>query len=152
MNLQRARKLLSKLPVKHRDLNVSVPFVLNNNQEKAFNIICKAYEQYKHIRIIVDKARRVGVSSLMDALLFCHCLARPQAHAEIVAHLKEVSEKGLFRVPKDLGDGLNAKIECCEVRTRDILFKHTSGDSRLDIATAGSIGGGRGLTLTALHL
>lgn len=152
MNLYRAKQLLSKLPVKDREKNISVPFKFNPNQEKAFRIMCAAYEKYGHIRVIFDKARRVGVSSLMDAILFCHCLARPQAHAEIVAHLKEVSEKGLFRVPKDLGDALNSHIECCEVRTRDIIFQHTQGTSRLDIATAGSVGGGRGLTLTALHL
>ena len=152
MDLHRARRLLSKLTIKDRDRNISVPFIFNANQVKAFKICCAAYEQQKWLRLIVLKARRVGMSSMMDALLFCHCLARPQAHAEIVAHLKEVSEKGLFRVPKDLGDTLNGKIQCCDVRTRDIIFHHTAGDSRLDIATAGSVGGGRGLTLTALHL
>lgn len=152
MILPKARTLLSKLLIKDRDKNISVPFIFNPNQEKAYNICCSTYEKQKSLRLIVVKARRVGMSSLMDALLFCHCLSRPQAHAEIVAHLKEISEKGLFRVPKDLGDALNSKIECCEVRTRDIIFHHTSGDSRLDIATAGSVGGGRGLTLTALHL
>ncbi len=152
MNLDRARRLLAKLPVKDRDLNVSVPFILNPNQVKAFDAIKQAYELSKWIRVLILKARRVGMSSFMDALLFCHCLARVQAHAEIVAHLKEVSEKGLFRVPRDLGEALNIKAECCEVRTRDLIFHHQDGDSRLDIATAGSVGGGRGLTLTALHL
>lgn len=152
MNLNKARTLLSKLPVKDRDKNISVPFTFNPNQVKAFEIIKKCYAVDQWIRVAILKARRVGMSSLMDALLFCHCLTRPQAHGEIVAHLKEISEKGLFRVPKDLGDGLNSKIDCCEVRTRDILFHHTEGDSRLDIATAGSVGGGRGLTLTGLHL
>ncbi len=152
MNLDRARLLLSKLIIKDREANISVPFHFNSNQIKAFKIISEHYERHKWIRVICTKARRVGMSSMMDSLLFCHCLARPQAHAEIVAHLKEVSEKGLFRVPRDLGDALNEKAECCDVRTRDILFHHQDGESRLDIATAGSVGGGRGLTLTALHL
>jgi hypothetical protein len=152
MNLDRSRILLSKLHIKDRDKNISVPFKFNPNQIKAFNVIKHHYAQYGSIRVIILKARRVGMSSLMDSLLFCHCLARPQSHSEIVAHLKEISEKGLFRVPRDLGEELNAKIECCDVRARDIIFHHTDGDSRMDIATAGSVGGGRGLTLTALHL
>lgn len=93
------------------------------------------------------------MSSFFDGLAFCHCLARPQAHAEIVAHLKDVADKGLFRVPKDLGVSLNDKFNgACDVRTRSIVFPHSLGESNLDIATAGSVGAGRGLTLTYLHL
>jgi hypothetical protein len=93
------------------------------------------------------------MSSFIDGLAFTHCLARPQAHAEIVAHLKDVADKGLFRVPKDLGTALNEKFPgACDVRTRSIIFPHSAGVSNLDIATAGSVGAGRGLTLTFLHL
>lgn len=91
-------------------------------------------------------------SSFFDGLLFVHCLARPQAHAQIVAHLKTTSETGLFRVPRDLASGLNAKVDVADVRARNIFFRHASGDSLLDLATAGTTSGGRGLTLSALHL
>lgn len=154
MNLERTQHFLSRLSIKHRDRNVSVPFVFNPNQVKAHNIVKQHYANDGHIRTITLKARRVGMSSYWDSILFCHCLARPQAHAEIVAHLKEVSDKGLFRVPRALATELNEKVgsEVCDVRAKEIRFQHTSGESRLDIATAGSVGGGRGLTLTALHL
>lgn len=154
MNLARVQQFLSRLSIKHRDLNVSVPFHFNVNQQKAHRIVSEHYERDKWIRTITLKARRVGMSSYWDSILFCHCLARAQAHGEIVAHLKEISDKGLFRVPRDLALELNARIgsEICDVRAKEIRFQHTSGESRLDIATAGSVGGGRGLTLTALHL
>src|SRR5271157_2617649 len=154
MNLDRARLLLSKLSIKHRDLNVSVPFILNNNQLICHNAVRKFYAQHGNVRAICLKARRVGMSSYFDSVLFCHALARPQAHAEIVAHLKDVSTKGLFRVPRDLAAELNQKIggDPCEIFAQQIKFHHQDGDSLLDIATAGSVGGGRGLTLTALHL
>src|SRR5271157_5986224 len=154
MNLDRARLLLSKLSIKHRDLNVSVPFILNNNQLICHNAVRKFYAQHGNVRAICLKARRVGMSSYFDSVLFCHSLARPQAHAEIVAHLKDVSTKGLFRVPRDLASELNSKIggDPCEIFAQQIKFHHQDGDSLLDIATAGSVGGGRGLTLTALHL
>lgn len=141
MNLDRARLLLSKLPVKHRDTNLSVPFILNPNQAKTHEIIKRHYAEHGSIRTITLKARRVGMSSYFDGLAFVHCLARPQAHAMIVAHLKDVADKGLFRVPKDLGMGLAERFSnACEVRARSIIFPHAAGDSNLDIAMAGSVG------------
>jgi hypothetical protein len=153
VNLERARVLLSKMTIKHRDLNTSVPFILNPNQVSCHNIVKRHYEQHKSIRVIMVKARRVGGSSYFDGLGLCHCLARPQAHAMIVAHLKEVADKGLFRVPRDLAVSLNDRLPgAVEVNARSLVFPHTEGASNLDIATAGSVGAGRGMTLTFLHL
>lgn len=93
------------------------------------------------------------MSSYIDGLALTHCLARAQAHAMIVAHLKEVADKGLFRVPRDLALSLNERMPgSCEVQTRSLAFPHSSGSSNLDIATAGSVGAGRGMTLSFLHL
>jgi len=39
-----------------------------------------------------------------------------------------------------------------DVRTRRIIVPHPDGDSILDISTAGSVIGGRGLTLSFVHL
>lgn len=152
MNLDRAVNLLSRLHVKDRDSGASVPFVLNPNQERAVRRMAQQYEETGAVRACFLKARRVGVSSLLDALLFTYCLAYPQAHAEIVAHELKTSELGLFRVPHDLADELNQKFNVAVVRQRRIYFHHEGGDSLMDIATAGSIGSGRGLTLNALHL
>ena len=153
MNLDRARVLLSKLVIKDRDLNTSVPFRLNPNQLKCHEIIKTHYAKHGSVRVIIVKARRVGMSSYIDGLATMHCLARPQAHAMIVAHLKDVADKGLFRVPRDLALSLNDRMPgSVEVQTRSLKFPHTLGTSNLDIATAGSVGAGRGLTLTFLHL
>lgn len=153
MNLDRARLLLSKLPVKHRELNTSVPFILNPNQLKAHAMIKEHYAKHGSIRVIILKARRVGMSSYVDGLAVAHCLARSQAHAMIVAHLKEVADKGLFRVPRDMSVALNEQFPgTCEVQAKNIRFHHSDGESNLDIATAGSVGAGRGMTLTYLHL
>ena len=154
MNFDRAQLFLSRLSIKHRDLNVSVPFRFNSNQQTAFRLMAEQYEKFGNVRAITLKARRVGMSSLMDALLWVHTVSKPQAHAQIIAHLKDVSAKGLFRVPRDLASELNEKVRhpVCDVRAQEIRTAHTDGESLLDISTAGSVGGGRGLTLTALHL
>src|SRR5271157_974799 len=153
MNMERARILLSKLAIKDRDRNVSVPFVFNPNQFKTHQIVSAAYEKHGWIRAIILKARRVGMSSYIDGLATVHCVGRAQAHAMIVAHLKDVADKGLFRVPRDLATSLNDRMPgSVEVMARSLKFPHTAGESNLDIATAGSVGAGRGLTLTFLHL
>jgi hypothetical protein len=153
VNLNRVKLLLSKLPIKDRDAGVSVPFNFNPNQERLHNMVQQHYAKHGSIRVILLKARRVGGSSYFDALAAAHCLARPQAHAMIVAHLKDVADKGLFRVPRDLMVALNDKFQgCVDVRTKSIIFPHSLGDSNLDLATAGSVGTGRGLTLSYLHL
>lgn len=152
MNLGRAVQLLGRLHVKHRDSGSSVLFELNHNQRVAVREMQKQYEQEGYIRACFLKARRVGVSSLIDALLFVYCLAYAQAHAEVVAHEFKTSELGLFRVPHDLAEELNGKFKIADVRARRIYFHHEDGNSLMDIATAGSVGSGRGLTLNALHL
>ena len=153
MNLERARILLSKLLIKDRDRGISVPFILNPNQLRAHRMILEHYEKFKSVRVLILKARRVGMSSYIDGLATMHCLARAQAHAMIVAHLKEVAEMGLFRVPRDLAASLNDRMPgSVEIQTKSLKFPHTLGTSNLDIATAGSVGAGRGLTLSFLHL
>jgi len=149
MNIQRSVDLLEKLPIRDLIHGRSVPFKLRPSQEIFTRKISEQYEESEMVRAIVLKSRRVGISSEADALLLLHCLAREQAHAKIVAHLNDTAE-GLFRVPRDLAKALPVKVG--DIFTKHIVVKHKGGDSILDIATAGSIGGGRGLTLSALHM
>jgi hypothetical protein len=149
VNLERAEQLLSKLPLKDRDSGVIVKFKMNANQRIFMDKLKEQFGRIEMIRAIVLKARRVGISSASDGLLVPHCLSRPQAHAKIVAHRADTAE-GLFRVPRDLARALPFPVG--EIMTRKIIFHHPKGNSLMDIATAGSVSGGRGLTLSALHL
>ena len=149
MNLTRAIELLSRLPIKNRETGLIHNFSPNPNQRIFYTKLGEQYDHDEIVRAIVLKARRVGISSASDGLLVPHCLSRPQAHARIVAHKADTAE-GLFRVPRDLAHGLPFPVG--EIMTRKIIFKHPKGHSLLDIATAGSSSGGRGLTLSALHL
>jgi hypothetical protein len=151
VNLTNAITLLAKLPIKDRDTGRTIRFKLNANQQKSMRMLEEQYDDIGMCRTIILKARRVGMSSLMDSLGLLHCLARPQAHAKIVAHLQSTAE-GLFRVPRDLVSGLPYGNTVVDVRTRRIIVPHPDGDSILDISTAGSVIGGRGLTLSFVHL
>lgn len=149
MDIQRSVDLLAKLPIKDLVTGRSVPFKLRPSQQIFTNQIVKQYAEKGMVRAIVLKSRRVGISSEADGLLLMHALAREQAHARIVAHVSDTAE-GLFRVPRDLARALPINIG--DIMTRHIVVKHKGGDSLLDLATAGKESGGRGLTLSALHL
>lgn len=151
MRLDRFVSLLSKLPVRHRDTGAMVPFRLFPNQVTAIQKLGKQHEETGKIRAIFLKSRRVTVSSLCDAYLFCDALSAPNRENLIVAHVADTS-KGLFRVPRDLANRLNEQAHVCEVQTKHIRVNHRGGVSTLDIATAGTVSSGRGLTLGGLHL
>ena len=151
LNLKQFVTLLEKLPVRHRDTGVIVNFKLFPNQQTAIRLLSEQYERTGKIRAIFLKSRRVTVSSLVDAILFGDCLASPHRENLIVAHVKDTSE-GLFRVPRDLANGLNDKANVCRILTHRIEVHHRTGLSKLDIATAGTVASGRGLTLSGLHL
>ena len=151
MDLTRVIDFLAKLPIKHRDTGVMVPFRLFPNQVTAMRALAKQYEEKRKIRAIFLKSRRVTVSSLVDSLLFCDALWRPNRENLIAAHMKDTAE-GLFRVPRDLALALNKQAYTCRVMSKRIEVRHGTGTSLLDIMTAGTIASGRGLTLSGLHL
>src|SRR4029077_7525618 len=146
---RQAEQLLSKLPIKHRERHANVPFKFNTNQRILHRHAQQLYSDGKPLWIILLKSRRVGGSAWADGMLTCHCLAKPQAEALIVSH-QYTSSKALFSIPKGLVSGLPFKINLN--KQHEIDFPHPEGSSILKIATAGSMIGGRGLTLSALHL
>lgn len=103
----------------------------------------------KPLWYIVCKSRRVGVSAQAGGLLMCHGLEMDMAEALIVAHQAK-SSKELFKIPQMLVKGV--PIPGIDTSNQSkIIFPHSHGDSTLTLATAGSVVGGRGMTLTALH-
>jgi len=152
MKLTQFVTLMSKLKIRHRDdTSMMVPFKMFPNQVTAVKALEKQYEEKGKIRAIFLKSRRVTVSSLCDAYLFADCLAAPNRENLIVAHVKDTSE-GLFRVPRDLAIVLNETANVCRIMAKRIEVDHAEGKSILDIATAGTVASGRGLTLSGLHL
>lgn len=149
LNLDHVTQLLSKLPIRHRDTGATVPFVFNFNQRRAVAKYEKWLASEGLFRIICVKSRRVGFSKLSDGILFAHCLALPNAHALIVAHDFKTSVD-LFRDPLAWVKALPFSLPL--PTQRKIRLPHPQGESVLDIATAGNIAGGHGMTLSALHL
>src|SRR6267142_2590765 len=149
MDLARAEQFLSKFSIRDRDSHKQVPFVLNYNQKKIHNIAAAQQAKGKPVRIVVDKARRVGVSSWTEGLGFAHCCSMPASHFLIAAH-EFKSSKALFSIPKSFAK--QAKFLSLRDVEREITFPHETADGLMQIVTAGKDTSGRGFTLSGLHL
>lgn len=149
MDLNAAERFLSRFQIRDRDSHKQVPFILNFNQKKIHAVAKAQQDRGKPIRIVVDKSRRVGVSSWAEGLLFCHCCCLAGAHALIAAH-EFKSSKALFSIPKSMVK--QARFLNVRDVEREITFPHKNAHSILQIVTAGKDTSGRGFTLSDLHL
>lgn len=150
MNFDRCETVLSRLMIRHRDTANLVRFRLNDNQTKMHAIVKETKAKKRPLFFISLKSRRVGVSSYVDGLGFCHVLAQPNANALILSHDFQ-STTELFKVPLALAKSLPFKLDPVPI-SKKIYVQHSAGRSEMSIATAGSPEFGRGWTLSFLHL
>lgn len=131
-----------------------VPLVLNPPQKMAIQMMIELQDKKKPIWTIDLKARRVGFSTLYCIMNAIHCVAFANATAMTVAH-RAVPARAVFKsaigahqtILSDFG------IPFQDYRTQhELRFPHEGGESRLTLATAKTIEGARGMTLTALQL
>lgn len=140
--------------IKHRDRAAQVPLELNPSQLLVIDRLMQQAQQGLPMWAVILKARRVGISTQCSFLNVVHCTAFPVAVAMSVAH-RAKNVRAMFRDAraghsKLCGDcGLDAE----ELRTaHELRFPHVEGESLYTIATAKTVEGARGLTVTALHL
>jgi hypothetical protein len=158
LDLAQVPSFLAKLPIRDRFSRRLVPFKLNYNQMVVHRKLEELQRKRQLMRIITVKARRVGVSSYADALGICQVFSRDGAKGLIVAHQFK-SSKGLFEVPLNL---INRHLPNCQSMAQMlaippctqhlITVPHAHGESQLEISTAGSVEGGRGLGMSFLHM
>ena len=149
LNLRNFERFCSRLTIKNRDTGVMMPFELNPSQVK---ISAKLYErqaQGKPLWLIFLKARRLGISTYSSALLDAHCLQKDHAAALIVAQLSKTG-KAMFSQCKSFAECLPMRLP--DPTQHELYFPHSGAMSILSHATAKTVIGGRGLTLSALHM
>jgi hypothetical protein len=152
LNLDAARHLLSRLPIRDYPSGVLVDFRFRNNQVIALEQLKTQAAAGQPLRALFTKARRVGVSSMVDGIGVVHCIEQPNAEAKIVAHQDETAQ-GLFSVPLTLITGLPKSGYLIPKPTQDkITFPHPDGNSHMTLSTAKNLVGGRGLGFSFLHL
>jgi len=138
-----------------------IPFVLNEPQLRLYEVIKEQWNQGKPVRVIILKARQMGFSTLVEAIIFWMAATAFNVRCMIVAHtddatgnLFQMSKRYLEYLPeqlKPLQQASNAQEIVFDTPAR---YKGTTKGlgSRIRCATAGGTGIGRSFTLKALHL
>lgn len=149
LDLHHFEQFCSRLLIKHRDTGKLVPFIFNPSQQKIMEKVREHVRKKRHLWLIFDKARRLGISRWSAALAVAHSLQKVGAHGKIVAQLTETA-KEMYDQCGDFADQLPMKLP--QRTQREMYFPHSGSTSMLGRATAKTVIGGRGLTHTFLHL
>lgn len=148
--LKQAIKFLPHLKIRDKAGN-SVPLNPNPCQQMLLKKMLELEEKGRPLWVILLKSRQIGGSTLMEGLLTAHCIAEYNARALLAAH-QATSSKELFERALMMWQSCPIGKRRPDPTQRMLVFPHKDGHSNFRHATAGSISGGRGMTLSALHL
>ena len=102
------------------------------------------------VRIIIPKARKLGVSTLIVAFLRFLAIILPTWHSYVAAHTADATHD-IFEIAK-LAEEHESHGAVRKGTAKRLLYPHEDGRSRFVCATAGGHYVGSGSTLNALHL
>lgn len=153
-----------QLKIKTKDQRLAY-FDPNPMQMKILIYIAWCLKTGRPIRIIILKARQIGLSTLSEALLFWYCSLNPNVNGITMAHDKATSEK-LFEMCKIFYTNLSPLIRPLRRYSskKELVFEKPErikkGDpttgislgSQIQIQTAGNVHAGTGTTTHFLHL
>ncbi len=133
-----------------------LPFKMNAPQLKLYNILKEEFEKGKPLRIIILKARQLGFSTLVEALIFVRTAFYFNTESAIVAHDEETATH-IFKMSRlfynKLPEPLKAQI--LSSNAKEIIFNNkadTGLRSGIRCLTAGNSDVGRGRTIQNLHI
>lgn len=136
---------------------------LNSTQRKIYEKIQELQRQKKPVRIIILKARQMGVSTITEALIFHRTATSKLTNSLIIAHEADASTN-LFNMSKLFYDELPAPLRPMRKASnaKEIVFENPTADptekeknpglrSKIKIATAENREAGRSDTIHCLH-
>jgi len=124
-----------------------VPFVLNSSQRIILRKIRELIASGIPPRVVILKARQVGVSTLTEALLFWDCVVRPNRSALVIAHTLK-SCKTLFRMSRNFHRFLEGDLKQ-NTRIQNVHEIELDSGSRMQVEVQGEP---RGYTAQKVHL
>jgi hypothetical protein len=128
-----------------------IPLILNGPQQKLYDALKAQHDAGKPMRAMVLKARQMGFSTLVEAIIFKGAATTFDSKAGIVAHKAEATAN-LYKMSKLFYDRLPEEIKPIrEARNaQELVF----GDTRSTIKcmTAAGEGIGRSDTFQRLHI
>lgn len=127
------------------------PFRLNAVQVIVVQLIAFCWVQLRPAQILIPKSRQMGISTLLQTLLFVLALLTRNYRCMTVAH-REDSAAMIFRMSRTFEEWLPAKFRReLKTRTKGCLEWRDTG-SITQVATIGTGDGlGMGFTLNAFH-
>lgn len=146
------------LKIKTKD-GLRIPFTLNRAQKRFWDMIFEDLKAGRPVRYIILKARQLGISTLIEAILFWLTSLNKNRGAVIVAHSVD-SVSNLFDKEKiflsELPQPLKPMVKACN--ESEIHFANPKQDgmlgleSKILIDTAKNADIGRSFTIQAAHL
>src|SRR5215472_1363833 len=105
LDLTRVEKFMSRLTIRHRETGARVPFILRDQQKRIMNQCREHLSRKRRLYVIFLKARRVGISTWASAIQVAHCQSQSDAHAAIIAQIRETATE-LFAQASGFADDL----------------------------------------------
>lgn len=141
------RRFIESLKIRPKDQPNVVNFRFNEAQEIVWQrVIAPALDERKSIRLIILKARQMGMSTLIQGLLTARFVWDHYVNAKVIAHASE-STTHIWGMAERMMDLSPLASFTSKAGTTMSL-----GTSQYSIATAGSPHATRSMTMTALHL
>ena len=133
-----------------------VPLRLNAPQLKLYDAIAAQHRAGKPMRAIVLKARQMGFSTLVEAMLFKRTVTARGTKSGIVAH-KDDATNNLYKMSRLMLEQLPEELQPARKATnaRELIFDTRDGKglgSSIRVMTAGGAGIGRSDTFQNLHI
>jgi hypothetical protein len=94
--------MIRRLSIRDKDLNL-VPLDLNWAQQEMMEVYDRQVADNKPVRIIVQKARQLGISTLTEGLLFCRSFVYEHSRSLVLAHELD-SADALFQMTQMFWD------------------------------------------------
>jgi hypothetical protein len=128
-----------------------IPFAFNEAQRIIDTKIEEQRAKTGRVRVIILKARQMGISTYTTARVFWKSYFNPHNKSVVMAHDGATSD-ALFNMSRSTIDYMSDefKPEFKKSNTKEIMFEHN--DSGYRLYTAGSPEAGRGTTPTIAHL
>ncbi len=127
------------------------PLVLNRSQRRFMDVAIAQWQRTGRVRIVVLKARQLGLSTLWGAFMYWWTSQRKLQKAIVVTHVATATAE-LFEMTKRFHDNVPDFVRPSTSRNAGSILQFDQLDSGYRVATAGSDTIGRGSTFQAVHL
>jgi len=138
------------LKIRTKDGDV-VNLKLNEAQQRLMELVNAQYAQEGRVRVIILKARQMGLSTAVGGWLYAWVSQRKAQKAMVVTHHAD-STKALFDMTKRYHDNCPPGLKPSTKYASRRELKFDKLDSGYAVATAGGEAIGRGETITVAHL